>query len=602
MLDAFKELGFHYATQAGITVSKNDVVSPPNKEEILERYEAEAAEIMSQYEEGYITAEERKESVTARWDRATEEVAQAMEDNLDELNPIFMMANSGARGSFKQIRQLAGMRGLMANPKGEIIERPIKANFMEGLSVLEYFISTHGARKGLADTALRTADSGYLTRRLVDVAQDVIVRTEDCKTKDFIEMTLLPETASRTRTCSVAWSAKKFATKRGRELLKREPDDRQAGAGTSSPRPSRTTTTSTVPVRSVLKCEAESGRVPQCYGVMPATGAIVEIGDAVGIIAAQSIGEPGTQLTMRTFHTGGVAGLDITQGLPRVVELFEARKPKGLAQIAEVAGKVAVEETDKAIKVTSPTTRARSTTTPFPPAPASRRARASRSRPAPSSTRARSTRPSCWRSAGAPRPRSTSWARCSRSTAAGRRHQRQAHRADHPPDAEEGARSTRRARPSSCPASSRTAMIFKRSTRRSRPRRRHAGAGRGGDPRDHQGVAGDGVLPLGGLLPGDDQGAHRRGPRGQAGPPRRPEGERHHRQADPGGDRPQALPHARDRAGRAGPAPDEELLYDEELAAELGLAGDGEGAPSSRASAPRSPRSSRSSPRRSSSG
>ena len=184
--------------QAGITVSKNDVISPPNKEKILEGYEDEAAEIIGQYEEGWITAEERKDSSTDLWNAATDEVAQAMEDNLDELNPIFMMANSGARGSFKQIRQLAGMRGLMANPKGEIIERPIKANFMEGLSVLEYFISTHGARKGLADTALRTADSGYLTRRLVDVAQDVIINTEDCKTKDFVEMRAAPRTVSRT--------------------------------------------------------------------------------------------------------------------------------------------------------------------------------------------------------------------------------------------------------------------------------------------------------------------------------------------------------------------------------------------------------------------
>ena len=192
VLDAFKELGFHFATQAGITVSKNDVISPPDKEEILERYEEKAAGIVNQYEEGWITAEERKDSVTDLWNEATDEVAGAMERNLDELNPIFMMANSGARGSFKQIRQLAGMRGLMANPKGEIIERPIKSNFMEGLSVLEYFISTHGARKGLADTALRTADSGYLTRRLVDVAQDVIINIDDCKTKDFVEMIAVP--------------------------------------------------------------------------------------------------------------------------------------------------------------------------------------------------------------------------------------------------------------------------------------------------------------------------------------------------------------------------------------------------------------------------
>ena len=208
VLDAFKDLGFHYASQAGITVSKNNVVSPPEKAEILERYEKETEAIVGQYDDGYITAEERHEAVTAHWNRATDEVAQAMEDNLHELNPIFMMANSGARGSFKQIRQLAGMRGLMANPKGEIIERPIKANFMEGLSVLEYFISTHGARKGLADTALRTADSGYLTRRLVDVAQDVIVRQEDCKTKDHIEMVLRKDDGSLNDNLSGAWRRK----------------------------------------------------------------------------------------------------------------------------------------------------------------------------------------------------------------------------------------------------------------------------------------------------------------------------------------------------------------------------------------------------------
>jgi DNA-directed RNA polymerase subunit beta' len=349
VLDAFKDLGFQYASKAGITVSKNNVVSPPEKPEILERYEQETAAIQAQYDEGYITAEERHEAVTAHWNRATDEVAQAMEDNLDELNPIFMMANSGARGSFKQIRQLAGMRGLMANPKGEIIERPIKANFMEGLSVLEYFISTHGARKGLADTALRTADSGYLTRRLVDVAQDVIVRQEDCKTKDHIEMALRKEDGSLNDNLYGRLAAKKLETKRGRELLKRNqeitPADveeiAEAFAGEES----------AIPVRSALKCEAETGVCRACYGVAPATGSMVDIGDAVGIIAAQSIGEPGTQLTMRTFHTGGVAGQDITQGLPRIVELFEARKPKGLAQMAEAAGKVGIEETDKALKV-----------------------------------------------------------------------------------------------------------------------------------------------------------------------------------------------------------------------------------------------------------
>jgi DNA-directed RNA polymerase subunit beta' len=365
VLDAFKELGFHYATQAGITISKNDIVSPPNKDEILERYEKEADEVYTQYDEGYITAEERHEAVTSRWDKATDEVAQAMEKNLDELNPIFMMANSGARGSFKQIRQLAGMRGLMANPKGEIIERPIKANFMEGLTVLEYFISTHGARKGLADTALRTADSGYLTRRLVDVAQDVIVREEDCKTKDAVDMPLHKEDGSLNDNLLGRLAAKKFTTKRGRELLKRnqEIELEQVEEIAESFEGEEVT----VPVRSVLKCEAEAGVCRSCYGIAPATGALVEIGDAVGIIAAQSIGEPGTQLTMRTFHTGGVAGQDITQGLPRVVELFEARKPKGLAQMAEGEGKVAVEETDKAVKVTITDPKGEEHSHSFPP-------------------------------------------------------------------------------------------------------------------------------------------------------------------------------------------------------------------------------------------
>ena len=349
-LDAFKELGFHFSTQAGISISKNNVVSPPNKEEILDGYEKQVTEIEAQYDDGLLSEEDRKEQLRVLWDRATDEVAQAMEDNLDELNPIFMMANSGARGSFKQIRQLAGMRGLMANPKGEIIERPIKSNFMEGLSVLEYFISTHGARKGLADTALRTADSGYLTRRLVDVSQDVIIRGDDCKTKDFVETPLRDDEGNLNQNLVGRISAKKFTTKRSRELLKRGqeidlPELEQIAEAFGDEEVS-------VPVRSVLKCELETGVCQACYGRALATGAMVELGDAVGIIAAQSIGEPGTQLTMRTFHTGGVAGADITQGLPRVVELFEARKPKGMAEMAETDGKVAIEETDKEIRVT----------------------------------------------------------------------------------------------------------------------------------------------------------------------------------------------------------------------------------------------------------
>jgi len=366
VLDAFKDLGFNFASRAGVTVSKNNVVPPPEKEAILERYDAETAQIQAEFDEGWHTAEERHRQVTDKWNQATEEVGQAMEDNLDQLNPIFMMANSGARGSFKQIRQLAGMRGLMANPKGEIIERPIKSNFIEGLSVGEYFISTHGARKGLADTALRTADSGYLTRRLVDVAQDVIVRTEDCKTKDFIEMPVYGPSGDINTNLLGRLCAKKFATKRGRDLLKRnqligKPELEEIVAAYTDDHEA------TVPVRSPFKCEAERGVCRSCYGVAPATGFMVAIGDSVGTVAAQSIGEPGTQLTMRTFHTGGVAGQDITQGLPRVVELFEARKPKGLAVLSEVSGKVGVDHNEKHAIVTVLDSKGEETTYTFPP-------------------------------------------------------------------------------------------------------------------------------------------------------------------------------------------------------------------------------------------
>jgi DNA-directed RNA polymerase subunit beta' len=350
VLDAFKELGFHFASQAGITISKNDVVIPPDKEEILAGYESQVGEIHDQYDMGLITQEERKEAVVEKWTAATDEVGEAMQRNLDVLNPVYMMANSGARGSFKQIRQLAGMRGLMANPKGEIIERPIKANFMEGLTVLEYFISTHGARKGLADTALRTADSGYLTRRLVDVAQDVIVRDEDCGTKEHIEMPVLNDDGRPNSQLEGRFAAVDFKTKRGRELVSKGELITQAHIDLIVEAYSEEKGAA-VPVRSVLKCQAE-GICQQCYGRAPATGKVVAIGDAVGIIAAQSIGEPGTQLTLRTFHTGGVAGADITHGLPRVVELFEARKPKGQAELATVEGTVAIEETDKGLKLT----------------------------------------------------------------------------------------------------------------------------------------------------------------------------------------------------------------------------------------------------------
>ena len=350
VLDAFKDLGFKYATQAGITISKNDVVIPPSKGEILGRYEGEVAEITDQYDMGLITQEERHEAIVAKWNEATDEVADAMVANLDVLNPIFMMANSGARGSFKQIRQLAGMRGLMANPKGEIIERPIKANFMEGLTVLEYFISTHGARKGLADTALRTADSGYLTRRLVDVAQDVIIREADCGTEEFIELALHKNSGDPNDNLIGRFVAQEVKRSDGRVIVENGTEIDRAQFADIMMSESELGVEK-IAVRSVLKCAAPSGVCQACYGRSMASGQVAQIGDAVGIIAAQSIGEPGTQLTMRTFHTGGVAGADITHGLPRVVELFEARKPKGLAEVAREDGTVNVEETDKSLTV-----------------------------------------------------------------------------------------------------------------------------------------------------------------------------------------------------------------------------------------------------------
>jgi DNA-directed RNA polymerase subunit beta' len=340
-----------------VTISKNDVVIPPEKEKILDSYEDEVAKIEDQYFRGLITDDERKEAVISKWTEATDAVADAMEVNLNELNPIYMMANSGARGSMKQIRQLAGMRGLMANPKGDIIERPIKANFMEGLSVLEYFISTHGARKGLADTALRTADSGYLTRRLVDVSQDVIIREEDCGTADHVELPALLDgqvnlsAAGRVLADDVhkplkdGKPGKTVLAEKGELLTKprlREVVEQLEEQAESF----------LLPVRSVLKCRSEVGVCRACYGTFLATGDMCEIGDAVGIVAAQSIGEPGTQLTMRTFHTGGVAGADITHGLPRVVEIFEARNPKGAATLTEVGGKVSVDEQDRTVLVT----------------------------------------------------------------------------------------------------------------------------------------------------------------------------------------------------------------------------------------------------------
>ncbi len=355
-LDALKEAGFHWATRSGVTVSIDDVTTPANKAEILGEYETQATKVQTQYERGLVTEEERRQELIEIWTEASKLVGEAMEGTFDRTNPIFMMVNSGASGNMNQIRQVGAMRGLVANPKGEIIPRPIKANFREGLSVLEYFISTHGARKGLADTALRTADSGYLTRRLVDVSQDVIIREDDCGTERGLPKKIgerledgsvikheYVETSAYARTAAEAITHPETG-----EVLAEAGEDlgdvkigQLIAAGID-----------VVKVRSVLTCDAKTGTCAACYGRSLATGKLVDIGEAVGIIAAQSIGEPGTQLTMRTFHTGGVASADdITQGLPRVQEIFEARQPKGRAPISEAAGRVEVEETDKARKI-----------------------------------------------------------------------------------------------------------------------------------------------------------------------------------------------------------------------------------------------------------
>jgi DNA-directed RNA polymerase subunit beta' len=351
-LDALKETGFSWATRSGATVAISDVVTPPRKIEILEGYETKAAKVQTQYERGLITDDERRQELIEIWTQATNEVAKEMEANLPHTNPIYRMVSSGARGNWMQLRQIAGMRGLVSNPKGEIIPRPIKANFREGLSVLEFFISTHGARKGLADTALRTADSGYLTRRLVDVSQDVIIREDDCGTDRGLKMVIAVMLDGKLRkhddveTSVYARTLAEDVAPDGTVLAKAGIDlgdvviDALVAAGVTEVR-----------VRSVLTCDSKVGTCAACYGRSLATGKLVDIGEAVGIIAAQSIGEPGTQLTMRTFHTGGVAGDDITQGLPRVVELFEARTPKGVAPIAEANGRVQIEDTDKTRRI-----------------------------------------------------------------------------------------------------------------------------------------------------------------------------------------------------------------------------------------------------------
>ncbi|HSN57904.1 MAG TPA: DNA-directed RNA polymerase subunit beta' [Clostridiaceae bacterium] len=347
MLDKIKAKGYHYSSIGAITVSTSDMVVPEKKKELLAEAEATIDKIEAMYRRGFISEEERYEKVIDKWTRTTEDVANELMDNLDKFNPIFMMADSGARGSKSQIKQLAGMRGLMANPSGKIIELPIKASFREGLDVLEYFISTHGARKGNADTALKTADSGYLTRRLVDVSQEVIVREEDCSSTEGFEVAEIKEgnevIESLAERLTGRYSAQDMINPETGEVI--VPRDTYMDSDTA--KKVQDSGLKKVMIRSVFTCNSRHGVCAKCYGMNMATAQEINIGESVGIIAAQSIGEPGTQLTMRTFHTGGVAGSDITQGLPRVEELFEARKPKGLAIVAEVSGTVRLEETKK---------------------------------------------------------------------------------------------------------------------------------------------------------------------------------------------------------------------------------------------------------------
>ncbi len=361
VLDSIKAQGYKFSTRSGMTISIADMVVPEAKKEKIAETEKKVLEIEKQYRRGLITNDERYRMVVAEWERTTGEVAKALMDNLDEFNPINIMATSGARGSANQIRQLAGMRGLMANTAGKTIEIPIKANFREGLSVLEYFISTRGARKGMADTALRTADSGYLTRRMVDVSQDVIIREPDCGTTEGVPATAIDSRGYAVFTLDPEdpkydeyihsfgenihgrFPAKPVVDPKTGEVL--FDTDHLLMSGDAKFLAAHGV--ASVEVRSVLSCESRCGVCARCYGMNLATGKPVNSGEAVGVIAAQSIGEPGTQLTMRTFHSGGVAGDDITQGLPRVEELFEARKPKKMAVLSEISGTLTIEEARK---------------------------------------------------------------------------------------------------------------------------------------------------------------------------------------------------------------------------------------------------------------
>ena len=571
VLDNIKALGFKYSTKGAITISIADMTVPDAKKTLIEATESKVLDIEKQYRRGFITNDERYRLVVDEWEQTTKDVTGALQNCLDEYNPIYMMANSGARGSMNQIRQLAGMRGLMANTAGKTIEIPIKANFREGLSVLEYFISSRGARKGLADTALRTADSGYLTRRLVDVSQDVIIREDDCGTTEGVWATAIYEKGQEVQSLAVSIHGRYPAVPvtdpaTGEILFDTDhmlmPADAEVLSAHGIDR---------VLIRSVLACKAKSGVCARCYGINLAVGQPVNPGEAVGVIAAQSIGEPGTQLTMRTFHTGGIAGDDITQGLPRVEELFEARKPKKMAVLSRdlrhrlhrgdpqelhlrhhghQRGRRRHPRLHRALFRGHPRHRGRARGQG--PGAHRRRAQPAR-RAAHPRHRRRRVRPP--RRPQLPRPGGPEGL-----PPAGRRHQRQAHRGHRAPDDAQGAHRGRgrHQAPLRRHRGHLRAAHRQRGGRRPHPGRRalreRRAAARGhlhpAAHGHHQGLPRDRELPLRRLLPGDDQGPHRGRHQGQGRPPRRPQGERHHRQAHPRRLRPGRLPELRLRDGR----------------------------------------------------
>ena len=530
ILDGLKDAGFHYATRAGVTVSVYDATIPPSKPAILAQADERVAAIDEDYEMGLMSNEERHKQVVDIWNDANEEVGEAMAENFDKFNPIYMMAFSGARGNIKQIRQLAGMRGLMSDPKGEIIDRPIKANFREGLSVLEYFISTHGARKGLADTALRTADSGYLTRRLVDVAQDVIIREIDCGTTEGVPYRVRNEKNEVDENLIGRCLLEDVVAPETGEIL--------AEAGTylhsmAQLRELDAAGIEEVTIRTIMTCHAEHGVCQKCYGWDLATARPVNIGTAVGIIAAQSIGEPGTQLTMRTFHTGGVAGEDITHGLPRVQELFEARKPKGQAVLAEISGTMQVtgDKMSKTITIHDQEGNYREYVV------------SARAQLLPGVFDGCEVRVGQQLTKGSVNPHDLSAPYRPEHDAAlhrgpgsgrvrvpGRGYQRQAHRGHRAPDAAQGGRARcRRLRLPAGPSGE--PLRVREGGQRADRRGQGAAGGPAAAARHHQGVAGNGFVAVRRVVPGDHQGAHRRRHRGQDRSLGQPEGERHHRQA-----------------------------------------------------------------------